>query len=162
MGISYNSLINSSQGLLPINLLTTDQLIQFCSPNEYIDVNISIESLANKSLIKRIFNLGKNKLIKIIIKNNYYFIGTEEQEIFTDEWTKLKDLNINDQCKIKKHYNVFSKINLITKKEVNTLTSIDRIMESTKEFQLLYLQKLFSKYANIINNKVILNLSIIN
>ena len=161
MGINCNSLINTNQGLLFISLLTTDSIIEFCYPHTSINVNIDIESFQNRGNIIKIFNLGEQQVIKINVENNYYIIGTLNQEILTElnEWKQLKDLNINDKCIIKKHYNVFSKQNLINKKEISTLVSIDRIVESSITTQLTYLQKIFDKYANVKNDIIILDLT---
>lgn len=169
MSVLNKSLVFTSQGLLPINLLSTDGLISFCNKYDNINVNIDIESFNNKSNVSKIINLGEQPLIKIVVKNNYYIAGTLEQNVlvtdkdvindFNDcQWKNLNNININDKCVIKKRYSVSSKNNLIHKKETNTLSSLDRIVESSQILQLSYLQKLFDKYAQI-NDVIELDLS---
>lgn len=168
MGINFSSILPTNSGLLPISLLSTDNLITFCTPGEHINVNYMCDSFQNTTNIIQIFNLNTEPNIRINVTNNYSIKVSADQLILTTtqkqinnindcSWKKAQDITINDNCIIKK-FTMKSINDIIKINEITYTSNLDRILESSESIQKRYLQKLFDKYATVVSDKIFLSL----
>lgn len=179
-----STLINTNQGILPINLLNiiTDDNLTYSLYSKEVHINYQVNSFninnlkLNRAAV-RLLNYGKLPIISINTEYNYTLSGSYDHKIKVYEnnqyiWKKLQDIKENDLVVIIADSIAESTLNLINQKyidklieyDISDIDNIDRILESSKEIQKYFLQQYINKYMKFEGDKIYLqaNKNIIN
>lgn len=163
--VTGDTLINTNYGLIKIEELAVtssnnDVINQLYGDDVPIDYVIESKDKQNKAI--RLFNSGKHKIIHIITENNYELKGTLNHPVIANgDWKVLRDITWNDKILFNiKTNQIGSEIDLIDERNLEAyidtnIDNIDRILQSSKKIQQLFLQKYFDRFAVFDNNILI-------
>ena len=149
-----NTLINSNEGMFPLELLSLTEPPYDTTEN----VNYTIESLDNTSYVYKFSNLGEQDTIRLITEYNYTIEGSKDHIIYTSNGQKhLDEIQLGDELLIKTSCNLYNNKDLLTEEDINIEandTLEEKIFQSTKSLQIAFLKKYLSKYGYFDDNNL--------